>query len=133
VTARYLLDTHVWLWSILEPKRLAEPITVRIEDGRAELWLSPITVWEIVMLAEGGRIDIGADPVGWIEFALREFPVQDARIDRTIAAASRTVDVPHEDPADRFLAATAGVLGLTLLTHDAKLLGRSGFASIGPG
>ena len=39
-----------------------------------------------------------------------------------IAIASRRLDLPHDDPADRFLAATAQVLDLTLVTADERLL-----------
>ena len=39
-----------------------------------------------------------------------------------VALASRTVDVEHQDPADRFIVATAKVHGLTLVTADARLL-----------
>lgn len=129
---KFLLDTHVWIWAILEPGRLGAPTAARIEDGDAELWLSPVSIWEALLLAERGKIDLGGDHAGWIEFALREFPVRDARLDRMIATASRSIELPHQDPADRFLAATAKVQGLTLLTHDAALLGSTEFASIGP-
>ena len=40
-----------------------------------------------------------------------------------IVLAARRLPLPHRDPADRFLAATAQALGLTLVTADDRLLG----------
>jgi len=41
---KYLLDTHVWIWAILEPKRLDRAIRDVVEDGDVSLALSPISV-----------------------------------------------------------------------------------------
>lgn len=58
---------------------------------------------------------------------LAQFPVRDALLTRQIAVASRSIDLPHQDPADRFLAGTAAVLGLTLVTADRRLLAGDGY------
>jgi PIN domain nuclease of toxin-antitoxin system len=55
---RLLLDTHVFLWSSIEPSRLAEAVAAELEDPANELWLSPISVWETPVLAEKGRIEM---------------------------------------------------------------------------
>ena len=49
-------------------------------------------------------------------------PVAEAPLTIDVALASRSVDVEHQDPADRFIVATAAVHGLTLVTADARLL-----------
>jgi len=41
---RLLLDTHIWVWSQLEPDRLSPQVRTALEDPEAELWLSPISV-----------------------------------------------------------------------------------------
>ena len=48
-------------------------------------------------------------------------PLREAPLTREVASASRSLDLPHEDPADRFIAATAMVYDLTLVTADERL------------
>ena len=48
-------------------------------------------------------------------------PVRDAPLTREVALVSNELDLPHRDPADRFLAATALVFGLMLVTLDRRL------------
>lgn len=43
---KLLLNTHIWIWSILEPERLASNVAEALEASENELWLSPISVWE---------------------------------------------------------------------------------------
>jgi PIN domain nuclease of toxin-antitoxin system len=117
-----LLDTHVWLWSLLEPERLGARATRALGDRKNELWLSPISVWECLVLAGKGRLALDKHPEDWVEEALREAPLKEAMLTNEIALASRRVELPHPDPADRLLAATAKVLGLTLMTADDRLL-----------
>jgi len=119
---RLLLDTHIWLWSVLDPDRLSDRVASAIDDPASELWLSPITVWETLLLAEKGRLRLDLGGAEWIARQLRKVPLRDAALTREVASASRQVEVGHQDPADRFLAATAVVYGLTLVTADAQLL-----------
>lgn len=73
------------------------------------------------MLDERGRVKLRTGIRGWTDEAMRRFPVEEAPLNREIALVSREVRLPHRDPADRFLAATALVHGLTLLTVDERL------------
>jgi PIN domain nuclease of toxin-antitoxin system len=123
---RFLLDTHVWLWSRLEPERLAGEVARDLADPGVELWLSPISVWELLMLIERGRVSVDAPAREWVEAALRSVPMRDAAVTREVALVSRSIAVTHDDPADRFLAATALVYDLTLLTADRRLLQAEG-------
>lgn len=129
---KLLLDTHIWLWSLLEPDRLAPQVRQALGDPANELWLSPISAWETVLLAERGRISIGAggSPSEWVQRALAAAPVRDAPLTRAVALRSRDVQLEHQDPADRFLAATARVYDLVLVTADALLLAGRGFQTL---
>jgi PIN domain nuclease of toxin-antitoxin system len=105
----------------LQPARLRGEVAERLADPDNELWLSPVSVWEVLWLAEKGRIAIG-DPYAWVRRALEGQPFREARLSYEIAVASRQLDLPHQDPADRFIAATALVHGLTLITSDQGLI-----------
>jgi len=124
---RLLLDTHIWLWALLEPQRLGTSVTPQIQDPANELWLSPISVWELLLLAEWGRVELDDLPERWVEKAFREFPLRDAGLTRDVALTSRSVELPHEDPADRFIAATAVVYDLTLVSADRRLWNSKAF------
>ena len=117
-----LLDTHIWLWSLLDPERLCGRARNELIDPANTLAVSPVSVWETLVLAEKGRVLLRPDPWSWIRTALTVRPVREVPVTFDIALASRTIRVGHDDPADRFIAATAAVHELTLVTADASLL-----------
>ena len=125
---KLLLDTHVWIWSHLQPERLVPAVAAALQTPENELWLSPISVWEFVLLVERGRIVVDGDVGAWVEQAWRRAPMHEAPLNREVALRSRTVRVPHQDPADRFIAATAQVHELTLVTDDVNLLKGRGYS-----
>jgi PIN domain nuclease of toxin-antitoxin system len=119
---RLLLDTHIWLWSLLSPDRLSRRVCDAITAPANELWLSPISVWESILLIERGRVQVEGDSGAWVEQMLHAAPVREAPLTFEVAAQSRRAKLPHTDPADRFLVATALVQELTLVTADERLL-----------
>jgi len=118
---RLLLDTHIWLWSLRETGRLGVGVRQAMRNAENELWLSSISTWEALILHEKGRIHIVGDLDEWV--AESTAPFLEAPLTHEIVRFSRLLPLPQRDPADRFLAATAHVLGLTLVTADANLLG----------
>ena len=119
---KFLLDTHVWLWSLLEPTKLNAITKSILIDPANTLFLSPISVWETLILIEKKRIQVNADPITWVTTALRHSHVHEAVLTHAVAMRSRQIQLPHQDPADRFIAATAIEYALTLLTADEHLL-----------
>jgi PIN domain nuclease of toxin-antitoxin system len=124
---KLLLDTHIWLWSKLEPRRLGRRMRSELSDTSNELWLSPVSVWEALVLMQMGRIQVD-DPFAWIERAAEQ--MREAPLTREIVSAGLALPLLHADPADRFLAGTAKILKLTLVTADQKLLGLGEIASL---
>ncbi len=120
---RYLLDTHIWLWSLLDPRRLTTHASKALEDPESELWLSPISLWELSVLEDRGRVKLTDPFEAWVEQALAIAPVRQAPVTLEIALATRRPDLEHHDPADRFIAATALVHDLTLIAADRRLIG----------
>lgn len=118
---KFLLDTHIWLWSLIEPEKLSVQIRAVLNGAHNALFLSPISVWETLILAEKNRIHLKTTPEIWIHEALHQSPVQEAPLTHSIAIKSRLIQLPHEDPADRFIAATAWEYELTLITQDQHL------------
>ena len=117
-----LLDTHIWLWALIEPARLSRAVRALLASPAETLRLSPVSVWEALVLAERGRVALEPDPRRWVDRALAAAPVAEAPLTFEVAMASRSIALDRKDPADRFIAATAQVFGLTLVTADARLL-----------
>jgi len=82
------------------------------------------------VLAERGRVILEPDPVAWLRTVYRTIPFQEAPLTHEVAMESRLIALPHQDPVDRFLAATARVYGLTLVTADERLLHSQQFSAL---
>lgn len=132
---KILLDTHVFLWLVTGNKDLSSTFIKAAERAKESdrLYLSAISVWEIGMLHQRERIDLGMDPLDWMEDAIEESGVQLLPISVPVAIeSSRLPGVVHGDPADRLLVATAHEYHTVLSTKDAKLLtyGKNHFISV---
>lgn len=119
---KLLLDTHIWLWSLLEPERLAKKVSQELENRANELWVSPFSTWEALILAEKGRVELKPDPIQWVDRVFETLPFVEAPFNHRVAVTSRMLDLPHRDPVDRFLGATALVYDLVLVTADKNLI-----------
>jgi PIN domain nuclease of toxin-antitoxin system len=118
---KLLLDTHIWIWYILGNPRLSETLQQAISNQINELWLSPISIWETLLLAEKGRIILEPTAKQWVQNSLQEVRTKEAPLSNDIVILSRQLNLRHQDPADRFIAATAVHHGLTLATVDENL------------
>jgi PIN domain nuclease of toxin-antitoxin system len=126
VTDRLLLDTHIALWLDSGDDRLRASTRALIDgcwqNGGAIL-LSAITVWEIALLVDTGRIDLDVPVAAWIERFL-DCPGIEA-VPLGHQAASRSYQLHHleqRDPADRLLIATAIELACPLVTYDERIV-----------
>ena len=117
-----LLDTHVWLWSLLSPERISAETLALLAAPDANAHLSAVSCWEVMLLAEKGRLALRPNVTSWIRQALDGSSVLEIPVSIEIAMASRRIILPNQDPADRFIAASAKILGLTLVTSDRALL-----------
>lgn len=125
---KLLLDTHIWLWSLLEPKRLSRRVLKELASAGNELWLSPISTWEVVALCEKNCLVVNEETGKWIDKALSAVGLREAPLTHDVAVESRSIQLPHRDPADKFLVATAKVFGLTLVTADRNLMAAKGIS-----
>ncbi|WP_017294880.1 type II toxin-antitoxin system VapC family toxin [Geminocystis herdmanii] len=118
---KLLLDTHIWLWYLLGDSRLSNNVIEALEDETNKLYLSPVTIWEALLLGEKQRVILKPTPEQWIRDSLQELNVMEAPLSIDIAILSRKLDLVHQDPADRFIAATAVYYDLILVTVDQNL------------
>jgi len=118
---KLILDTHIWIWSLEDAKRLGSRVQRELRDPGNELWLSPISTWEALVLNAKGRLRLRGDLDQWVAEATAKF--REAPLTHDIVVEAQQLSLTNPDPADRFIAATAKLLHLTLVTADTKLLG----------
>lgn len=119
---KLLLDTHVWVWWHTRPRRIDRSAFRMIENSRNELWLSPASVWEFMDLSRKRRFGRIAEPLAWVDEAMVRLPMRDAPLTRAIAMEAGRFRMPHNDPIDYLIVATARVLELTLVTADQNII-----------
>jgi PIN domain nuclease of toxin-antitoxin system len=117
-----LLDTHIWIWAVNGSPKLGRAARRAIESASNELFLSPISIWEAHHLEKKGRLRFQGGFDGWLESALRLVPMSEAAFTMEVAREASRIELAEPDIGDIFLAATASVFGLALVTADAQLL-----------
>jgi len=117
-----ILDTHVFLWYVLDDPQLPKPIRDRLKRKPEDAFVPSVCIWEAMLLAEKKRISLGSGrPERHLKKYLQGSGFNEAPLTFEIAALSRTLAFEHEDPADRFIAATAHAMNALLATSDRNL------------
>lgn len=117
-----VIDTHVFLWYLTDDPKLPKPIRTALATAPEAVFVPAICMWEALILAERGQISItGLRKDKVLRKYLMESGFKEAPLTAEIALLSRTLKFQHEDPADRFIAATAHRMGLPLATSDENL------------
>lgn len=119
---KYLLDTHIWIWSVLRPDLISRRVDDVLTNLDNELWLSPVSVWELTLLCRKKHFRVEPDIPQWVERSKSDLQWIEAPLTIDVALAIPSISFRHADPADHFLAATAKVFDLTLITADDHLL-----------
>ena len=119
---RLLLDTHIWIWALHRPEKLARRVRRHLENPKNELYLSPVSIWEAHHLVRLKRLRLKQSFPEWLDQMFARVPLQEAPFNFAVAAEASRIELPQADLGDLFLAATASVFGLTLVTADAQLL-----------
>jgi PIN domain nuclease of toxin-antitoxin system len=120
-----LLDTcaAIWLAEGQSLSQAAEEALGETSSIGADAFVSPITAWEVGMLATKGRLILPLAPLAWFEGLLAKPQIALADISaRILVASSFLPGSPPNDPMDRIIVATARENGYCLLTRDKKLL-----------
>ena len=111
---RFLLDSHVLLWAVADPARLAKPVLDQLRDADNDLLVSAASIWELHIKAGIGRLTLPAQfpDILW-QRGFTCLPV-----DCRHGEAAGRLSPHHADPFDRMLIAQARLEELTIVTRD---------------
>ena len=132
----YLLDTCAALWIVAD--EISQSVADALTESRGRgfvTYVSPITAWEIGLLARKGRFKSHHSPQRWFEILMSKPDTALAELTPAVLMESSFLPGSMQgDPADRIIAATAREYGYTVLTRDRALLdyGREGYLSVLP-
>lgn len=117
-----LLDTHVLVWAVAEPKRLSKSAQAAINQFRKGdgLAIAAITLWELAMLLARGRIQAYGTIEASVRLLIEGITVKPITPEIAVLATQFPSDFPS-DPADRLIGATARAEGISLITRDERL------------
>lgn len=116
---RYLIDTHVLLWAVIDDDKLSTKIKKVMEDGRNDIFVSSISFWEIALKFSIGKLKIG-------NFSPDELPSLVEKMGFKLISLA-TVDsstyhqfafTGHKDPFDRMLMWQAIQQEMTFISKD---------------
>lgn len=129
-----VLDTHALVWWVADSSQIPAKARRLVQAALArngKLQVSSISLWEIALLLERGRLTLAVDSPTWLA-AIQSLPfVNWVPVDNAIALRSVTLEhFPHRDPADRFIVATALSTGATLVTGDRRLRSYSPLSTV---
>lgn len=112
-----LLDTHVLLWWLDDPKRLSRAARRAIQDGSNPVYISAAVAWEITIKKALGKLDAPDD----LEDAIEANRFLSLPITIPHALAVRSLPHHHRDPFDRILIAQALHEGFRLVNRDSEI------------
>jgi PIN domain nuclease of toxin-antitoxin system len=115
---KILIDTHVFLWMLSYPEKLNEKRRYELETPANEIFLSAMSIAELMIKQSIGKINIAFDPLELAKktrLEILDFLGVDAMM-------SAQLPIYHKDPFDRMIIAQAVVNRLKLMSHDSKFL-----------
>lgn len=121
-----LLDTHIFVWLMNGNEQVSQKarnVITECVQKEGSVFVSAISVWEIGMLVQKGRLTMKEPVLQWIQEALNAPYIQCAELTPEVMIESCQLPGEfHGDPADRMIVATSRVLNVPLLTKDERIL-----------
>lgn len=116
-----LLDTHAFLWAVTGDRRLSSPARALIEDGENQVFLSAVSMWEIVLKAKAGKLHVEGSVAKMLEEQMRQARISPLAVYPAHVLRVAALPPIHKDPFDRLLIAQAQAENLALVTRDPEI------------
>jgi PIN domain nuclease of toxin-antitoxin system len=114
---KLLLDTHTLIWWDSDPSQLSTVALAALRDPANEVWISTVSVWEIVIKAQLGKLSLRLPLADIVAQQLANgLHILDVTLPHVLAVEG--LPPVHKDPFDRLLVAQANVEGAELVSAD---------------
>jgi PIN domain nuclease of toxin-antitoxin system len=118
---KILLDTHIFLWFVSNDKRLPALTGDSIRDPANEVYLSVVSLWEIIVKYQLSKLPLPHPPEFYIPAQRRRHRIEDLALEETSVMQLAHLPSLHSDPFDRMMICQAWQHGMTLATIDPKI------------
>lgn len=118
---RLLLDTHIFLWYIMGDPSLPQKGVDAIRDPSNEVFLSAVSLWEVIVKYQTGKLPLPAPPQIFVPMQRQRHQIATLPLDEPSVMHLSRLPLYHRDPFDRMLICQALASNLTLLTVDAAI------------
>ena len=115
---RLLLDTHTFLWCLIDDPALSQTVREGVEDGANEVLVSGASVWEISIKYGLGKLPLPDAPDRYLPAKRQAAGFDFLPIEEPEACLVHALPPHHRDPFDRILVAQANCYGLVIATND---------------
>ncbi|MEM8969025.1 MAG: type II toxin-antitoxin system VapC family toxin [Bacteroidota bacterium] len=114
----YLIDTHIFLWSLRDPSKLSDEVRSILEDTENMVYVSAAVSWEILAKRAKGTLPFTGDMLA----ILAQLSFEPLPITHEHTATLEQLSPVHHDPFDRIMIAQAMAENLTFITRDKTIL-----------
>ena len=118
---RLLLDTHIFLWFVSGDKKLAIALREVIRDPQNEIFLSVVSLWEIIIKYHLGHLPLPQPPELYVPAQRRRLRIGSLPVDERSVFQVAKLPPLHRDPFDRLLIAQAIEHKLKSVTADSAI------------
>ena len=119
---KLLLDTHIFLWYISGDFRLPDSFLEAICSPKNDVFLSVVSLWEIIIKYQIGKLPLPEPPGSYIPKQRDEHKIESLPLKEGSVARLATLPMIHRDPFDRILICQALEKDMTLVTVDSNIL-----------
>jgi PIN domain nuclease of toxin-antitoxin system len=115
---KLLLDTHIFLWFISGDTNLPVYMRDAIADPNNDVYLSAVSLWEIIIKYQIGKLPLPQPPESYIPAARQSHRIESLPVDEASVIQLANLPPIHRDPFDRVLICQTLEHGMTLVTVD---------------
>ena len=115
---KLLLDTHAFLWWIMDDPKLSPQAADAIQDSDNDIYVSVASAWEIAIKAGLGKLKLPDTPKRFVprQIAANNFLVLPINLDHGLAV--QDLPLHHRDPFDRLLVTQSQIEKMPIVTDD---------------
>ena len=123
---KVLLDTHLLLWTLIEPHKLSAKAEFILQNTRNVFYYSTVSVWEVAIKHAKNKANMSISGTEFIRYCeqagFKKLELDDRHVIALETLRLKENAAEHKDPFDKILLSQAKADGLTFVTHDDKFL-----------